>query len=194
MAMPVVLLPGSILSATACSLLSSTRRSLSRITNGLVRCTTARLRASSSRARLGEQGMSGFLCLSSTNTMTLPPVPRVTRFPLRGCVTVPGWRARDAPLAHVGAACRALRTARYPERTFNARAAWLQTEEASGGAMTIPTESPRLEAVSIRDWGWTTTDLRLASPRVRRVGSLTCSTSLDLLHLGQAKYVEETQS
>ena len=39
--------------------------------------------------------------------------------------------------------------------------------------MTIPTESPRLEAVSIRDWGWTTTDLRLASPRVRRVGSLT---------------------
>jgi hypothetical protein len=60
--------------------------------------------------------------------------------------------------------------------------------------MTIPTESPRLEAVSIRDWGWTTTDLRLASPRVERVGSLTCSTSLDLLHLGQAKYVEEIQS
>src|SRR5205823_1606447 len=92
---------------------------------------------------------------------------------------VPGQRARDAPLAHVGAACRALRTARYPERAFNARAAWLQTEEASGGAMTIPTEPPLLEAVSIRDWGWTTTDLRLASPRVRRVGSLTLHASCD---------------
>lgn len=34
--------------------------------------------------------------------------------------------------------------------------------------MTVPTESPRLEAVSIRDRGWTTTDLRLASPRVLR--------------------------
>jgi hypothetical protein len=39
--------------------------------------------------------------------------------------------------------------------------------------MTFPTESPRLEAVSIRDQGWTTTGLRRASPRVGRVGSLT---------------------
>ena len=59
--------------------------------------------------------------------------------------------------------------------------------------MTIPTESPRLEAVSIRDRGWTTTDLHSASPRVERVGSLTCSTSLDLLHLGQAKYVNTSR-
>ena len=44
--------------------------------------------------------------------------------------------------------------------------------------MTVPTESPRLEAVSIRDRGWTTTDLRLASPRVRGVGSLTSGTLL----------------
>ncbi|MGZ3610120.1 MAG: hypothetical protein ACXVBU_08660, partial [Ktedonobacteraceae bacterium] len=55
----------------------------------------------------------------------------------------------------------------------NARAAWLQTKEASGGAMTYPTESPRLEAVSIRDQGWTTTSLCSASPRIEYAGSLT---------------------
>jgi hypothetical protein len=39
--------------------------------------------------------------------------------------------------------------------------------------MTFPTESPLLEAVSIGDQGWTTMDLLFASPRAKRVGSLT---------------------
>jgi hypothetical protein len=67
--------PGSTLSAIACKVESLRSRSRSRMTKGCTRCTTARRAASSRRARLGVQGISGFLCRSSTNTI-------VTSFPL----------------------------------------------------------------------------------------------------------------
>ncbi len=107
--------PGSILSARGWSVESCTRRSRSRMTNGLTRWTTARPRASKRRARLGVQGISGCLSRSRTNTM----ICSFRKVPVRGCLTALGRLSQDAPLAHVRQACSHPEHTPYPERTFN---------------------------------------------------------------------------
>ena len=69
-AKPVFCEPGSILSSTSCTTLSSTVLSTRRIVKGCILCTLARPCSMSFLALLGEQGISGFLCLSNTNTFT----------------------------------------------------------------------------------------------------------------------------
>ena len=54
-AIPVSLLPGSILTAIPSTILSSTRRSTIRIVKGYILCTLARLRSNSCLARFSER-------------------------------------------------------------------------------------------------------------------------------------------
>ena len=98
--MPVVWLPGSIFRASGCRTESSTWRSLSRMTKGATRWTTALPLASSCRARLGVQGISGFFFVSKTKTILVPFFSRFGEDPVRGCLTILGRHSQDAPLAN----------------------------------------------------------------------------------------------
>jgi len=89
-----------------------------RIVNGLSRWTTARLRASMSRALLGVHGISGFLCRSSTNTIARLLSCASCEAPLPGSITVLSRPTQNAPFASVALACSAQRTDPYPDRCF----------------------------------------------------------------------------
>src|SRR5438132_10401523 len=88
---------------------------------GMNRCTTARLRASKRRARFSEQGMSGCLWRSKTNTAITVFLPFLfpKGDPRKGLVTVLGQHSQHAPLANVPPACWAAHPARHPERAIS---------------------------------------------------------------------------
>ena len=162
--------------ASGCKAESSTRRSRSLMTKGTTRWTTALPRASKSLARLGVQGMSGFLCLSNTKTMN------IYSFPLAGPLTRLSDESRQAFLNcssrpwWKGLLCSEHRP--YPCGTFNPERQLHRIEEAFGGAITFPTELSQIPACGIKSRGWTLQGLQRrsafglpASPRIESGGS-----------------------
>jgi hypothetical protein len=86
---------------------------------GIRRCTTARPALSKIRARFSEHGISGLLFRSTTKTDMGSFLPPTLGGPRKGLVTRLNRLAQATPLANVGRACSAHRTARYSQLAFN---------------------------------------------------------------------------